>query len=71
MAGKQCPHCHEMTFYKDVGENRKCTKCGYEMIVPPNKGKGGRGTKCPNCGRLTVFNNSCNSCGAQFFLPKK
>lgn len=68
MAGKLCPNCKELTFYKTIGENRKCSKCGYEMIVPI-KSKG-RGEKCPNCGRLTVQNQngklSCTSCGAVF-----
>lgn len=68
MAGKLCPHCKELTFYKTNGENRKCTKCGYEMNVPI-KSKG-RGDKCPNCGRLTVHNQngklSCTSCRATF-----
>ena len=68
LAGKLCPNCKELTFYKTNGENRKCTKCGYEMHVPI-KSKG-RGDKCPNCGRLTVHNQngklSCTSCGAVF-----
>lgn len=68
MAGKICPNCKELTFYKTTGENRKCTKCNYEMIVPI-KSKG-RGDKCPNCRRLTVHNQngklSCTSCGATF-----
>lgn len=66
MAGKLCPNCNELTFYKTVGENRKCSKCNYTMTVSPNNGNGGRGTKCPNCARLTVFNGSCSSCGATF-----
>ena len=36
------------------------------MTVPANSGKGGRGTKCANCGKLTVFDNKCRSCGATF-----
>ena len=71
MAGKLCPNCNELTFFKTTGENRKCSKCGYEMIVPPNAGKGGRGKKCANCGKLTVFNNKCSNCGAPFKLSKK
>lgn len=31
MAGKLCPNCNELTFFKTTGENRKCSKCGYEM----------------------------------------
>ena len=34
MPGKLCPKCKSYTFYKTTGENRKCTKCGYEMVVP-------------------------------------
>ncbi len=43
MAGKLCPNCNELAFFKTTGDNRKCSKCGYEMIIPPNSGKGGRG----------------------------
>ena len=45
MAGKLCPNCNELTFFKTVGDNRKCSKCGYEMIVSPNSGKGGSNRK--------------------------
>jgi len=55
---------------KDI-EKIKCSKCGFEMIIPPNSGKGGRGKKCANCGKLTVFNNKCNNCGAIYKMPKK
>ena len=68
MPGKMCPHCKELTLYKTTGENRKCTKCGYEMIVPI-KSKG-RGEKCPNCGKMTVHSQNgrlmCTNCGATF-----
>jgi DNA-directed RNA polymerase subunit RPC12/RpoP len=70
MAGKLCPNCNELAFFKTTGDNRKCSKCGYEMIIPPNSGKGGRGKKCANCGKLTVFNNKCSSCGAIYRIPK-
>lgn len=43
MAGKLCPNCNELAFFKTIGDNRRCSKCGYEMIIPPNAGKGGRG----------------------------
>ena len=66
MAGKKCPNCQRMTFFKSKGLNRKCTQCGYEMIIPPNEGKGGPGLKCANCGKLRVFNNVCNNCGAVY-----
>lgn len=71
MAGKLCPNCYELTFFKTTGKNRKCSKCGYEMFVPPNFGKGGCGKKCANCGRLTVFNGECTTCGATFRLPRR
>ena len=69
LAGKLCPNCKELTFYKTIGENRKCTKCGYEMYVPiTSKGRGS--SRCPNCKRLTVHNQNgklrCTSCGAEF-----
>ena len=63
MAGKICPKCGQFTFFETVS-GRKCTKCGYTMIVPANEGKGGRGQKCSNCGQFTVFNGKLWS-----FLP--
>ena len=71
MAGKLCPNCNELTFFKTTGANRKCSHCGYEMIVPPNEGKGGRGKKCSNCGKMTVFDNKCTNCGAVYRFSKK
>ncbi len=63
MAGKLCPKCGKFTFFENsVG--RKCSKCGFTMIVPANEGKGGKGTKCSNCNKMTVFDNKCRSCGA-------
>ena len=41
------------------------------MTLSTNKGKGGRGKKCANCGRFTVFNNICNNCTAEYTLPRK
>jgi len=40
MAGKLCPNCNELAFFKTTGDNRKCSKCGYEMIIPPIQEKG-------------------------------
>ncbi len=70
MAGMQCPICKNLTFFKTTGDNRKCTKCGFEMIVPPNNGKGGRGKKCLNCNKMTVFNHKCTTCGAEYRKQK-
>lgn len=63
MAGMVCPKCNRQTFFK-TSSGRECTKCGYKMIVPSNGGKGGKGSKCYNCGRNTVFNGKCTNCGA-------
>lgn len=65
MAGMMCPKCGKATFFK-TPTGRKCTKCGFEMVIPVNEGKGGRGKKCPNCGKMTVFGNKCSTCGATF-----
>lgn len=69
MAGKLCPKCGKFTFFETT-TGRKCSKCGYTMIVPAlnNDGSrtGGKGTKCSNCGKFTVFNNKCTNCGAQY-----
>ena len=66
MAGKICPKCGEYTFF-EKNNGRECSKCSYTMIVPPNQGKGGKGQKCCNCGKQTVFNDKCQSCGAKYF----
>ncbi len=65
MAGKVslCPNCHQQTFFQ-TAVGRKCTKCGYEMTVPANNGKGGKGMQCKNCRQFTVFNGKCRHCGA-------
>ena len=62
MAGKVCPNCKKRTFYLTTGNDRKCSSCGYEMILPRNKGVGGKGKRCSNCGKYTVFNNVCVNC---------
>lgn len=66
MAGKECPKCKEATFFT-TSSGRKCSKCGYTMIVSPNDGKGGKGQKCSNCAEYKVFNGKCNGCGATYF----
>lgn len=58
-----CPKCKNHTFHQ-TPKGRKCSKCGYEMIVPPNGGMGGKGMKCYNCGKNTVFNGKCTNCGS-------
>lgn len=65
MAGMMCPSCGNYTFHK-TPTGRKCTNCGYEMVVPANEGKGGLGRKCSNCGKMQVFNNVCRNCGATY-----
>lgn len=63
MAGKLCPQCGQQTFFK-TPTGRKCTKCGCEMVVPINDGKGGKGKVCPECGKHTLFEGKCTNCGA-------
>ncbi len=65
MAGKMCPNCGKMTFHK-TPKGRKCSRCDFEMIVPPNEGKGGHGSQCSNCGEYKVRNNKCGGCGAVY-----
>lgn len=69
MAGKMCPNCGQQTFFLSP-TGRTCSKCGYEMTVPANNGKGGRGQKCAACDKLTVFNSVCRNCGATYSNPK-
>ncbi len=71
MAGKICPNCGEQTFFLTTGKNRKCSKCGFEMIVSPNNGKGGKGKKCANCGQYKVFGDTCSNCHAKYRMPNK
>lgn len=63
MPGRICTRCGEPTFFMNNMGGR-CTKCGFTMTLPANDGKGGRGSKCINCGKLTVFDNKCRNCGA-------
>lgn len=65
MAGKICPECGQQTFF-ETSTGRQCTKCGYKMITVAGAGKGGRGTKCVNCGKFTVFDRKCRNCGATY-----
>ena len=70
MAGKICPNkeCGQRTFFLTHGLNRECSKCGFKMKVPVKNGKGGKGHKCANCNKHTVFNRKCNNkdCGAVY-----
>lgn len=65
MAGKRCPKCGELTFFETTS-GRSCARCGYQMIVPANSGKGGRGQRCSNCNQFTVFDGKCRNCGAKY-----
>lgn len=65
MAGSKCPNCKKNTLFK-TATGLKCNNpdCTYELYVPANDGKGGKGQQCKNCGQFTVFNDKCRSCGA-------
>lgn len=65
MPGAKCPKCNKLTVYKN-SDGSACSQsdCGFSMVMPKAKGKGGRGKKCMNCKKLTVHNNTCSSCGA-------
>ncbi len=70
MAGKVCPNCKRKTFFVTT-TGRTCTKCGYTMKTMANNGQGGRGNKCSNCNKYTVFHNKCRTCGAEYSLINK
>ncbi|MBP3610991.1 MAG: hypothetical protein J6J42_11735 [Lachnospiraceae bacterium] len=63
MAGKICPKCGEQTLW-NKGNKLVCSRCEYTIIIPPNQGMGGKGKKCPVCGKYTWFNGRCNNCGS-------
>lgn len=63
MAGKMCPKCNRQTLWTK-GFDLVCSNCGYKVIVPPLGGMGGKGQKCPACGKYTWFKGKCTSCGA-------
>ena len=70
MPGMVCPKCGAKTlFEKPYGG--LCSKCGCKMVVPANDGKGGKGQKCSNCGRFTVFEGKCRKCGAKYEWGEK
>lgn len=61
----ECPNCKKQTLFRK-GFKLVCSNpnCRYTITVPVNDGKGGKGNKCPVCGRFTWFNGRCSSCGA-------
>ena len=63
MAGMKCPKCNKLTVFP-TPTGKKCSSCGFTIYVPPNGGSGGKGRKCLMCGKFTVFNGKCTSCGA-------
>lgn len=64
MPGMKCPKCGRPTFFS-TPKGKQCSQCGHSMYVPPNNGKGGKGKKCMNCGKMTMFNGKCTNCGAK------
>lgn len=76
MAGKLCPNCGRLTFYKTVEGGRQCTACNYEMRIPKEKSTKAykpkvRGERCSNCNTFNVVNKRCLKCGAIFILPEQ
>lgn len=65
MAGRICPKCNRQTLW-NKGSKLECSnpECGYKIYIPPNSGMGGKGKRCPVCGRYTWFQGKCNACGA-------
>jgi rRNA maturation protein Nop10 len=66
-AGKMCPECGLYTFIT-TPTGRQCSKCGYKMVVNPGPGKG---KKCANCDKWTVFDGKCRNCGAVYISAAK
>lgn len=75
MAGKQCPHCKELTFFKTT-TGRECSNCKTIATTKAKGGNGGIGFKCSICNEKTAFKNddgltaSCRSCGTEYTFPK-
>lgn len=80
MAGSQCPHCEQKTFYNE-GAVSQCTKCGttgwgWNRAVNPGSGKG---FKCPNCEWNTLHQvvelnknhavRRCSTCDYSLVVP--
>jgi Zn ribbon nucleic-acid-binding protein len=80
MAGSQCPHCKQMTFFNE-GPVSQCSKCGatgwgWNRAVNPGSGKG---FECPNCERYTLHQVSnigdkhalrrCSTCDYSLAVP--
>lgn len=64
--GARCPKCKRPCLIKTENGGRRCTNssCGYEVVLPANGGKGGKGRRCVVCGKYKVFNGHCRNCGA-------
>ena len=69
MAGMACPKCGQLTFF-ETARGRKCTKCGYQAIVPIRNqdgiSSGGKGKQCSICRKHTVFNGRCTNYGTKY-----
>ena len=65
MAGKMCPKCGRQTLW-NKGGRLECSnpECGYKVFIPANQGMGGKGKKCPVCGKFPWFQGKCTSCGS-------
>ena len=64
MPGKRCAKCGNATVFTR-GNKAVCSSCGAEYTLPSNSGRGGKGQRCPFCGRYTWFDGRCNACGAK------
>ena len=68
--GGKCPNCGKLTYFT-TNTGGKCTQCNYQGTTPPNGGMGGKGQRCPHCGKYQVFNGKCRNCGTVFTIPGK
>lgn len=66
--GRKCPQCKKNTLW-ETATGLKCSnpECSYQLITPANGGMGGKGKRCPACGKYQMFNGKCRNpeCGAK------
>lgn len=65
MPGMKCQKCGRLTLF-NTPTGKKCSNpdCNYEIFVPANNGKGGKGKRCLICNQNTVFDGKCRNCGS-------
>lgn len=69
MPGKVCPVCKHKTI-RETPTGAKCNHPGCPFVMKVPSPAPGKGTRCLNCGKYTVYDNKCRNCGAKFKMRR-